>query len=72
MRLLIARLGELAQTAARRSAGLPALVEPLVELRAELRGKGCYDVADALREAMARGGVSVEDTPTGPRWSVLS
>ncbi|NJP88152.1 hypothetical protein HCN51_01545 [Nonomuraea sp. FMUSA5-5] len=72
MRLLIARLGELAQTATRRAEGLPALVEPLVELRAELRGKGCYDVADALREAMARGGVSVEDTPTGPRWSALS
>ncbi|GAA4920130.1 hypothetical protein HD597_006094 [Nonomuraea thailandensis] len=72
MRLLIARLGELAQAAGRRSEGLPALVEPLLELRAELRGKGCYDVADALRDAMARGGVAVEDTPGGPRWSAVS
>ncbi|MFB4263866.1 hypothetical protein [Nonomuraea sp. GTA35] len=72
MRLLIARLGELAQAAGRRSEGLPALVEPLLELRAELRGKGCYDVADAVRDAMARGGVAVEDTPDGPRWSAAS
>ncbi|MEV4168339.1 hypothetical protein [Nonomuraea sp. NPDC049709] len=69
MRLLIARLGELASTATQRSQGLPALVEPLLVLRAELREKGCYDVADALRAAMARGGVLVEDTPDGPRWS---
>lgn len=69
MRLLIARLGELASTASRRSQDLPALVPPLLALRAELRGKGCYDVADALREAMARGGVMIEDTPDGPRWT---
>ncbi|MEV0612649.1 hypothetical protein AB0I81_04925 [Nonomuraea sp. NPDC050404] len=72
MRLLIARLGELASTASRRSLGLPVLVEPLLELRAELRGKGCYDLADALREAMARGGIAVEDTPEGPRWTASS
>lgn len=72
MRLLIARLGELAAAASRRSEGLPALVEQLLELRGELRGKGCYDVADALRQAMARGGVAVEDTPHGPRWSAGS
>ncbi|MGW3342260.1 CysS/YqeB C-terminal domain-containing protein [Nonomuraea rubra] len=72
MRLLIARLGERAQAADRRSEGLPALVEPLLALRAELRGKGCYDVADALRDAMGRGGVAVEDTPDGPRWSPAS
>lgn len=72
MRLLIARLGELAAAATRRSEGLPALVEPLLELRAELRGQGCYDVADALRAAMTRGGVLVEDTPSGPRWTSSS
>ncbi|SEH02317.1 hypothetical protein SAMN05444920_125105 [Nonomuraea solani] len=69
MRLLIARLGELAATAGQRSQSLPSLVEPLLALRAELRGKGCYDVADALRAAMLRGGVTIEDTPSGPRWS---
>ncbi|MEV4367052.1 hypothetical protein AB0J71_08285 [Nonomuraea sp. NPDC049637] len=64
MRLLIARLGEVAATA-----GLRALVEPLLELRAQLRREGRYEIADALRAAMARGGVTVEDTPAGPRWS---
>lgn len=64
MRLLIARLGEAAATA-----HLRTLVEPLLLLRAELRGAGRYEVADALRAAMARGGVVVEDTPDGPRWT---
>ncbi|MFF4190390.1 hypothetical protein [Nonomuraea sp. NPDC001831] len=64
MRLLIARLGEAAATA-----GLRALVEPLLDLRAQLRREGRYEIADALRAAMARGGVTVEDTPAGPRWS---
>ncbi|WP_188186692.1 CysS/YqeB C-terminal domain-containing protein [Nonomuraea sp. SYSU D8015] len=64
MRLLIARLGELASTG-----GLRSLVEPLLALRAELREEGRYDVADALRAAMHAGGVVVEDTPDGPRWA---
>ncbi|MFI6925663.1 hypothetical protein ACIBIZ_37370 [Nonomuraea spiralis] len=65
MRLLIARLGEAAATAP-----LRPLVGPLLDLRAELRGSGRYETADALRAAMARGGVLVEDTPDGPRWSL--
>ncbi|MFC4008803.1 hypothetical protein ACFOY2_16345 [Nonomuraea purpurea] len=64
VRLLIARLGELASTAALRS-----LVEPLLTLRATLRQEGRYELADALREAMLRGGVAVEDTPDGSRWT---
>ena len=70
MRLLIARLGELAAVSGRRSEHLTALVEPLLELRAELRASGRYDVADALRAALVRGGVAVEDTPEGSRWSL--
>ncbi|MFI7699897.1 hypothetical protein [Nonomuraea sp. NPDC049480] len=64
MRLLIARLGELASTG-----GLRSLVEPLLALRAELREEGRYDVADALRAAMHAGGVVIEDTPDGARWT---
>ncbi|MFI9591882.1 hypothetical protein [Nonomuraea sp. NPDC052265] len=64
LRLLIARLGAAAATA-----NLRTLAEPLLDLRADLRRAGRYEVADALREAMARGGVLVEDTPTGSRWS---
>ena len=65
LRLLIARLGE-----APASAGLRALVEPLLSLRDELRGQGRYEMADALRAAMAGGGVLIEDTPAGSRWTV--
>ncbi|MGW0804500.1 hypothetical protein [Nonomuraea sp. NPDC002799] len=68
MRLLIARLGELASTAGLRSLGLRSLVESLLTLRAELREQGRYELADTLRAAMLRGGVLVEDTPDGPRW----
>ncbi|NUP61146.1 MAG: hypothetical protein HOW71_03110 [Nonomuraea sp.] len=64
MRLLIAKLGEAAATA-----HLRPLVEPLLRLRAELRGAGRYEIADALRAALERGGVVVEDTPSGPRWT---
>ncbi|WP_433442720.1 CysS/YqeB C-terminal domain-containing protein [Nonomuraea sp. CA-141351] len=69
MRLLIARLGELASAAGLRSLGLPSLVEPLLALRSRLREEGRYEVADALRAAMLEGGIVVEDTPDGPRWT---
>ncbi|MGI5291654.1 hypothetical protein ACQEVF_51255 [Nonomuraea polychroma] len=72
MRLLIARLGELASTAGLRSRGLRSLVESLLALRAQLRQEGQYDVADALRAAMHTGGVVLEDTPDGPRWTLGS
>ncbi|MFI6707018.1 hypothetical protein ACIBF7_11330 [Nonomuraea sp. NPDC050478] len=66
MRLLIARLGEQAATA-----GVHTVMGPLLALRGELRAQGRYEVADALREALLEGGVLVEDTPDGPRWSVV-
>ncbi|MEV0347940.1 hypothetical protein AB0H88_19390 [Nonomuraea sp. NPDC050680] len=64
MRLLIARLAEVATTA-----DLRALVEALLALRNDLRRQGRYEFADALRAAMLSGGVLVEDTPDGPRWT---
>ncbi|MEW9550282.1 hypothetical protein [Nonomuraea sp. NPDC050783] len=70
MRLLIARLGELAASAGLRSAALGRLVESLIALRATLRGQGRYDVADALRSAVQAGGVHIEDTPDGSRWTL--
>ncbi|MFD2353105.1 hypothetical protein ACFSTC_33190 [Nonomuraea ferruginea] len=66
MRLLIARLGEQAATA-----GVHTVMGPLLALRGELRAQGRYEVADALREALLEGGVLVEDTPDGPRWTVV-
>ncbi|WP_144070093.1 hypothetical protein [Nonomuraea indica] len=64
LRLLIARLAEVAP-----ATSLRRLVEPLLALRDDLRGSGRYEIADALRQAMAKGGVLVEDTPDGPRWT---
>ncbi|NBE94713.1 hypothetical protein FE391_12775 [Nonomuraea sp. KC401] len=72
MRLLIARLGEPASTARLRALGLNALVEPLLALRARLRDEGRYELADTLRTALLEGGVVVEDTPDGPRWTPAS
>jgi hypothetical protein len=72
MRLLIARLGEFAATAGSRSLSLRSLVESLLALRAEVREQGRYDVADAVRAAMQAGGIAIEDTPAGPRWTPAS
>jgi cysteinyl-tRNA synthetase len=47
-------------------------VESLLVLRSRLREAGRYDVADAVRAAMQEGGILVEDTPDGPRWTSAS
>ncbi|MER5325623.1 CysS/YqeB C-terminal domain-containing protein [Streptosporangium roseum] len=69
LRHLVTRLGRLADTSEPRDRLAP-LVEPLLALRERLREQGVYDSADALREALAAGGVSIEDGPDGPRWTV--
>jgi len=51
-----------------REACLAPLVEDLVRVREWLRREGRWAEADALREALGRTGVTVEDTPEGPRW----
>jgi cysteinyl-tRNA synthetase len=51
------------------SADLPdEAVERLVEAREEARRHKDYERADALRDELSDHGVSVEDTPAGPRW----
>ncbi|MFD8562497.1 CysS/YqeB C-terminal domain-containing protein [Streptosporangium canum] len=69
LRHLVAGLGRLADTSEPRDRLAP-LVEPLLGLRERLRERGAYDSADELREALAAGGVSIEDGPDGPRWTV--
>ncbi|MGH3182600.1 MAG: CysS/YqeB C-terminal domain-containing protein, partial [Streptosporangiaceae bacterium] len=66
---LIGRLGRAAQAglADPRDRLRPA-VEPLLALRAALRGAGNFAAADAIREALAAAGLNVSDTPEGPRW----
>ena len=69
LRHLVVRLGGMADPRPPEER-LAHLVGPLVLLRARLRGAGAYDLADAVREALSQGGVAVEDTPDGPRWTV--
>ncbi|WP_157253847.1 hypothetical protein [Nonomuraea typhae] len=47
------------------------IVPPLLALRERLRQERAFGLADAVREALGEGGVLVEDTADGPRWSLL-
>jgi hypothetical protein len=69
LRSLIGRLGRAARDglADPRDRLVPA-VEPLLALRATLRGAGDYPAADAIRDALAAAGLDVSDTPEGTRW----
>ena len=69
LRSLIGRLGRTAQDglADPRDRLRPA-VEPLLELRATLRGAGNFAAADAIRDALTGAGFDVRDTPEGTRW----
>ena len=69
LRSLVGRLGRAAQDglADPRDRLRPA-VEPLLELRATLRGAGNFAAADAIRDALAAAGLDVSDTAEGTRW----
>jgi hypothetical protein len=69
LRSLIGRLGQAAQDGLTdpRDRLRPA-VEPLLELRATLRGAGNFTAADAIREALAAAGLDISDTAEGTRW----
>jgi cysteinyl-tRNA synthetase len=69
LRGLIGRLGRAARDglADPRDRLRPA-VEPLLALRATLRGAGNFAAADAIREALARAGLDISDTPDGTHW----
>jgi cysteinyl-tRNA synthetase len=49
-----------------------ALVEFLLELREEARREKAFGRADAIRDRLQSLGVTIEDTPSGPRWRVGS
>jgi cysteinyl-tRNA synthetase len=44
------------------------LIGAFIQLRDKLRSDRQWDAADAVRDALARAGVVVEDTPEGTRW----
>ena len=69
LRSLIGRLGRAARDGlADPRDGLRPMVEPLLALRAALRGEGNFAAADAIRAALAATGLDVIDTPEGTRW----
>ena len=60
-----------ASPAARRAPGLDvARIEALVAEREQVRRAGDFARADALRDELAKAGVTVIDTPQGSRWAV--
>ena len=47
-----------------------ALVKGLLEERTAAREAKDWARADAIRDQIKAAGIEVEDTPTGPKWSV--
>jgi cysteinyl-tRNA synthetase len=47
-----------------------ALVAGLLEQRAEARATKDFATADAIRDRIKAAGIEIEDTPTGPKWSL--
>jgi hypothetical protein len=63
LRGMVVRLGVVAATAA-------PFVSAMVQLREDARARRDFAAADQLRDALARGGVEVRDTPDGPQWII--
>ncbi|MHB1067551.1 MAG: cysteine--tRNA ligase [Candidatus Nanopelagicales bacterium] len=60
-----------AGSTSRREAGvIDALVQVVLDQRAEARARKDYAAADAIRDGLDRIGIRVEDTPLGVRWSL--
>jgi len=52
------------------TAVIDALVHVALDQRAAARARKDFAAADAVRDQLTAAGVSVEDTPDGPRWSL--
>lgn len=68
---LVVRLGEAASIGLRDPAeALAPIVQPLISLRAGLRADGRYDLADAVRAALATAEVELRDQPDKTVWQL--
>ncbi|MBZ4322713.1 DALR domain-containing protein, partial [Streptomyces huiliensis] len=47
-----------------------SLVRMVLEQRQAARARKDYAAADALRDQLQQSGLAIEDTPSGPRWSL--
>jgi cyanophycinase-like exopeptidase len=73
IRSMIARLATLAANGAVDRAEIIApFVDALLEQRDAARGRGYFAAADRIRERLRHAGVSVRDTPAGPRWHSMA
>jgi cysteinyl-tRNA synthetase len=54
------------------SAAVDALVSGLLEERSAARADKDWARADAIRDRIAAAGITVEDTPDGPKWSLAA
>jgi cysteinyl-tRNA synthetase len=52
------------------SGAVDALVRVALEQRSAARARKDYATADAIRDQLTAAGITVEDTPDGPRWTV--
>jgi len=49
---------------------LDALVRHMLKEREEARAKKDFAVADRIRDSFEKLGITIEDGPEGPRWSI--
>jgi cysteinyl-tRNA synthetase len=47
------------------------VIEQLLSLRQRFREEKDFIAGDMIRDALSRSGIIVEDTPEGPRWSLM-
>jgi cysteinyl-tRNA synthetase len=66
--LTILGLDPIAQWPAPAGGDLAPVIDTLVALREQARATRDFGTADALRDAFSKAGISIEDTPDGPRW----
>ena len=50
---------------------IDSLVKALLDQRTEARARKDFAAADAIRDQLRAAGIEVEDTPQGPRWTVV-
>ena len=71
LRAMIVHLGELAEIGARDPREVVGpYVEALLELRTAARAGRDWSTSDAIRDRLSAAGVTVNDTPDGPTWSL--
>ena len=69
LRELIVHIGtRLEQSPQSEADCLAPLVAELIAMRDNYRKKGKWQEADEIRDTLLRTGITVEDTPNGPRW----